>query len=320
MFKKIFFRSDSSSAIGIGHIMRDLVLAKTYYNSKIIFGSLNLTGNINNKIVDAGYKLVLLQSNSIQELDSIIKKFKIDLLIIDNYSIDYHFEKELKKKNPQLKIMVLDDTYEKHNCDILLNHNIYADKKKYKELVPQNCKLQCGGKYTLLREEFLKEKNKLKKKTLSLKQDIPITIFLAMGGADSYNMNINILKILKKLNNIKINLVTTNSNNNLKQLKIYCKNKAWINLHINSNKIAKLMVQSDVGIITPSVIVNEIIHLQIPFISIKVTNNQEEMYRFLKKNNFYTLTNKNITSLNKYIKKILLQYDKEKVKIRKILK
>ena len=62
------------------------------------------------------------------------------MIVIDHYKIDVKFERQIKDINPSLKIMVIDDTYQKHYCDILLNHNIYAKKKNYKKLVPKNCK------------------------------------------------------------------------------------------------------------------------------------------------------------------------------------
>jgi len=275
----ILFRADSSSTIGTGHIMRDLVLAKQYSNDNFIFAVRELDGNINHKIDKADYKKVVLKTNDIKELNKLIKKLKIDLLVIDHYEIDYSFEKKLKDKNANLKILSFDDTYEKHYCDILLNHNISANKKKYKGLVPKNCELRCGSNYTLLRDEFLKEKKKKRKKT-----DTKVkTIFIAIGGADHSNINIDILKVLKKFENIKVNLVTTNANKNLKQLEKYCKNKDWISLNINSNKIAKLMGKSDLAIVTPSVTVNEVYYLGIPMIVIKTADNQIDMYEYLKK-------------------------------------
>ena len=44
--KNILFRADSSSIIGTGHIMRDLVLATQYKNSNIIFAVQDFDGNI----------------------------------------------------------------------------------------------------------------------------------------------------------------------------------------------------------------------------------------------------------------------------------
>jgi len=274
----ILFRADSSSTIGTGHIMRDLVLANQYKDANIIFAVQDLDGNINHKIKEANYKIEILKSNNIKEVNKLIKKHNIDMIVIDHYGIDYKYEKKLKKQNKNLKILSFDDTYEKHCCDILLNHNISGDKKRYKGLVPKDCELRCGSKYTLLREEFLIEKNKSYKKAKNKK-----TIFLAMGGADHSNINIKILKVLKKFENIQVNLVTTTANQNLKKLEQYCKNKKWINLHINSNKIAKLMKKSDFAIVTPSVTLNEIYFMKVPFIAIKTASNQQDMYDFIKR-------------------------------------
>lgn len=303
----ILIRANSSSYIGIGHIMRDLVLVKQYSNDNIIFATENLDGNINHKIIEAGYKIELLKSNSFDELNELIKKLNIDMIIIDNYEINYNFEKNLKDLNPNLKIFVFDDTYEKHFCDTLINHNISADKKKYKNLVPNNCELRCGSKYTLLRDEFLeakKQKNSIKKD--KKKQ----TIFIAIGGADYKNINIKILKIIKSLRmkenfKLKVNLVTTNANKNLEKLKKYCKNKKWIDLHINSKQIARLMIQSDFAIVTPSVTANEVYYLRLPFIAVKTATNQKDMYKYLKKKNFFVLKEFNSEKFVKFIHRMI---------------
>ena len=270
--KNILFRADSSSTIGTGHIMRDLVLAKQYKESNIVFATQNLNGNLNAKIKEYGYDVIELNSNDINEVLTLIKKNSIDMIVIDHYAIDWEYEKELKEKYPLLKILSFDDTYEKHHCDILLNHNISADKKRYEGLVPLNCELRCGSEYTLLRDEFIEEKKRK-------------TIFLAMGGADHSNINIKILKVLENFSDIEVNLVTTSANQNLEELKKYVEDKKCINLHINSNEIAKLMKMSNFAIVTPSVTLNEIFYMEIPFVAIKTAENQVYMSEFLIKNN-----------------------------------
>ena len=302
MSKNILFRADSSSTIGTGHIMRDLVLAKKYakkgYN--IIFAVQNLVGNINHKILENGYKLQILKSNNPKELNTLIKKLKINKIVIDHYKIDYKFEKKLKIKNPNLKIIVLDDLYHKHYCNILLNHNIYANKKKYKNLVPKNCKLKCGAKYTLLRDEFIKEKAKKPLNT----QNSTLKIFIAMGGADTLNLNPKILELLSKFKNIKVYLVTTMANKHLKELKEYCKDKDWIKLHINSNKIAKLIRKSNLAIVTPSVVINEVYFMGLDFIAIKTASNQKFMYEYLKNNGYKIMSKFKSNELEKILYKI----------------
>ena len=107
--KKILFRTDSSSTIGTGHIMRDLVLADHFKKDKVVFACRNLENNINYKITNAGYDLELLESNDIDRLINLINRYKFDLIIIDHYEIDYKYEKLLKEKTG-INIFVFDDT------------------------------------------------------------------------------------------------------------------------------------------------------------------------------------------------------------------
>ena len=131
-----------------------------------------------------------------------------------------------------------------------------------------------------------------------------------MGGADHSNININILKVLNKVRkenkkNIKVNIVSTNANKNLEKLKDYCKNKKWIDLHINSKQIAKLMIESHFAIVTPSVTVNEVYYLELPIIAIKTAENQIDMYEFLKKNKYQVLDKFKKEKLKKALEKLL---------------
>lgn len=273
--------------------MRDLVLASKYAQNgnTIIFATQNLDGNINHKISDSNFQVHIINSNNVSDIIELINIYKIDLIIIDHYSIDYNYEKTLKKKT-NVSILSFDDTYEKHYCDILLNHNIYADSNRYKELVPSHCDIKCGEKYTLLREEFIKEK-----KTK--------TILLTMGGADSTNLNISILDVLQKFDTIKVIIVTTSANKNIKILKNYCDKKSWIKLYINSKKIAKIMKQSDYAITTPSVTSNELYFMNIPFIAIKIAQNQKEMYNYLKNKNYNVLSKFKPKRLTKILNNLL---------------
>lgn len=259
--------------------MRDLVLAKEYASANIYFATMDLCQNINHKIDEAHYKRVHLNTNDLDELDRIIKELKIEMIVIDHYGIDYNYEKQLKIQNPKLKILSLDDTYEKHHCDILLNHNIYADEKRYKDLVPLSCELRCGAKYTLLRDEFKQEKEIQREKIYD--------IFLAMGGADTADLNIPIVKTLSP--DLKIALLTTNANSALQELKEFAQNRPNITLHINSNEVAKLLNQSRFAIVTPSVTVHEVLFMEIPFLAIKTAQNQNKMYEYLKKKKFLVL-------------------------------
>ncbi len=297
----ILIRTNSSYKIGLGHLMRTLVLAKRYKDSNIIFACENLEGNFNHKVVEEGFYLVNIKSNSSDELISLIKDYSTDLLVVDSYDINYNFEKKIKQ-NTKVKVLSFDDTYERHYCDILLNTSISANKKKYKDLVPSHCEVLTGLKYSLVRDEFLylKQRKKYFYK--------PKRVFLAMGGADHTNLNIKILEVLKEMKIFEVHVVTTTSNNSLKTLERYFYKNKFVKLYVNSNKIAEIMNLCDFAIITPSVTISEVLSLNMPFIAIKTALNQNSISKFLVRNRFFVLDKFN----KKILKNKLIKMQKKK--------
>ena len=105
--KNIIFRANSSSTIGIGHIMRNLVLAKQHKDSKMIFATQDLEGNINHKIEEDGYIVELLKDNYLDEFYNITFKNRVNSALLlqsktfDSKRIKYRLatlsEKEFNK-------------------------------------------------------------------------------------------------------------------------------------------------------------------------------------------------------------------------------
>lgn len=271
---KTLIRADSSSTIGLGHVMRDLVLAKSL-EGEVLFACQNLEGNI---ISSIPYEVKLLKSNDADELIDLIKALHVKLLVIDHYGIDVDFEQKVKVATG-VKILSFDDTYQPHHCDILLNHNISADKKRYKNLVPKHCELRCGILYTLIRDEFKEEKKCEREKIYD--------VFISMGGSDASNLTLKILKTLPT--SLHVSIVTTTANAHLSELQSYTLDKPNIALHVNSHEVAKLLHQSRLAIVTPSVMVHEVLFMEIPFIAIKVAENQDDMYQYLKQHDYHVL-------------------------------
>lgn len=268
----LLLRADSSSTIGLGHIMRCLSLAQQHPNATIAFACQNLDGALLEQIP---YPVHILNSNDSQELITLIKKLAIEMIIFDHYDIDATFEKQIKEQTA-ITILSLDDTYQKHHCDILLNHNICADVSRYNGLVPQYCTLRCGGEFTLIREEFKHEKTISRAKIYD--------IFISMGGADTSNITLEILKCINPSKSVCI--ATTTANAHLSQLLSATLEEDCIEVHVNSNEIAILIAQSSLAIITPSVMVHEVMFMEVPFIAIQTAPNQSEMANYLERNNF----------------------------------
>lgn len=276
---KTLIRSDSSSTIGLGHIMRDLVFAKNL-EGEVIFACQKLEGNI---IASIPYDVNVLTSNNADELIMLIRTLDVDLLVIDHYGIDATFERTVKEAT-KVKILSFDDTYAPHHCDILINPNISAHVSRYENLVPQTCELRCGE--PLIREEFKIEKALQRKKI----DDICI----AMGGTDATNITLSILKVLPQ--KLHISVLTTTANAHLNELQNYTKTHTNITLYVNSNEVAKLLHQSRFAIVTPSVMVHEVLFMEVPFIAIKVADNQADMFAYLQKQGYPVLKEWNASS------------------------
>jgi len=251
--------------------MRDLVLAQSV-EGEILFACQALQGSI---IEQIPYAVNILQTNDADELIALIHALHVNLLVIDHYGIDAAYERAIKEAT-NVTILGFDDTYQPHHCDILLNHNLYADAARYANLVPKGCELRCGSAYTLIRDEFKDEKKIVREKIYD--------VLIAMGGSDAGNLTLAILKTLPK--SLHVSILTTTANAHLHELQRYVEVFPNIALHVNSKEVAKIMNQSKFAIVTPSGILHEVLFMEMPFIAIKVAINQDDMYRYLEEHDY----------------------------------
>lgn len=266
---KTLIRADSSSSIGHGHIRRDLVLASKFKN--VHFASIRLDGDIFDEINYSKFSLV---SNSLDELCNLIKNEGFELLVIDHYGINEEDEKFIKNKTG-IKILAFDDTYEPHLSDYVLNVNLYADKAKYKKILKKECKVFCGSKYLLVRDEFYKEAKTKRNKIYDYA--------VILGGTDILNLTVKISQILLA-KDLKTAVITTKANKSLDKLKSI--NDKNFRLFIDSKNVAKLMNEAKTLIISASSLVNEAYILGAKFKAIYVADNQKEIFLWLKQNRY----------------------------------
>ena len=228
-------------------------------------------------------KLPIIKVKNEDEFFEKVKELNPKKVIVDNYNFSYKDEKEFKKLFPKIKLIVFDDTYEKHFADVIINHNLGVNINKY-----ENPKIVKNIK-PLIRKEFYEAKKKRFKKE---------GVFISLGGSDSRNLTLKILKILKSLE-IKVNLYITSANKNLDKIKKFAFLNRWINLHINED-VAEGMAKSEFGIITPSVISYEAMFMKLPFLVIKTVDNQKEVAKYLKRK-YKVIDEKEIKKISKFI-------------------
>lgn len=270
---KTLIRADSSATIGHGHIRRDLVLARKF--NDVSFACVRAAGDIFDEI---NYPKFELNSADLDELVNLINKLKFELIIIDHYGIDAVYERELKERTG-VKILSFDDDYREHFCDVLLNVNLYADPLKYAALVPASCEICCGREFMLVRDEFYTERGVRRAKIYDY--------FIALGGTDTLNLSGEIARtLLAREPNLCLAVVTTSANANLAQLENLARETTNLRLFIDSQEVAKLMNESRELIVSASSLVNEALVLGAKFRAVRVADNQNELYKWLIKNDF----------------------------------
>lgn len=298
---RVVFRVDSSSRIASGHVMRCLSLAQ-YLRAKgmdVLFISRELSGNIINLIATKNFTVYLLpwsemdlqfadqhskygiwlEVNLIKEIEettSCLKQIgKIDWLIVDHYALDEQWEKAMKSYSKRL--MVIDDlANRKHDCDLLLDQNYYSDmQERYLKLIPPTCQLFLGPKYALLRQEFIRAREKVK-----IREGIVQRILVFLGGADPNNITKKVLDTLIGIDfNGIIDVIVGKQNQYKVEIKNICETNQNYNFYCQIDNIADLMIKADLAIGAGGSTTWERCCLGLPSIVICTGDNEKELIR-----------------------------------------
>ena len=288
----VVIRTDASIGIGTGHVMRCLTLAKQLerHGVEVTFICRNLEGNSNTYLQSQGMRIVILPSaeNNVNwkldalETITIIKalNIEVDLVIVDHYGLDSHWESELRHYTRHL--MVIDDLADRpHDCDLLLDQNYYLDmKERYKRLVPDHCVQMLGPDYVLLRDEFLQAANEPRERTGEIKN-----ILVFFGGTDPTEETIKALEAIKELDisEIEINVVVGASNPKCHEIKLMCEGMLNTSFHCQVSNMAELMWKADLAIGAGGSMTWERCFLGLPSLTIVVAVNQSELTKAIAK-------------------------------------
>lgn len=294
---KIFIRADGGISIGLGHVMRMLVLAKELKkNNEIIFlcngtnidnvDDINIgriTKEYNNKF-KAGIEkikenefevLEIDESNVIDDIIELQCKYKADLIITDSYDVDEEYFNKLKSYF-RLTGYIDDVNKIKMNVDFIINQNINAEDMDYIPNINENTKLFLGTKYCMLRDEFRED---YKKKQVKENAE---DILLTLGGMDKDH---NTMKILNEIATCSANIhVVVGSAFDEKLIEeIYMISRNYLNIKVYENaNMATLMKKCDIAISACGSTLYELCAINVPTIGIIIADNQEMVAKKMK--------------------------------------
>lgn len=265
--KNIAIRVDASNQIGTGHFMRCLTLAGELKQrgAQICFVSRELPMHLCDMLAAKGHAFALLDTAkndaTVDELahahwlgvsqaqdasDSIraLSNLDCDWLIVDHYAMDARWESALRQAAK--KILVIDDIADRqHDCDVLLDQNLYADMQtRYTGKVPAHCQLLLGPRYALLRDEFRKLHKQVRPRTGKVKK-----ILVFFGGVDADNYTGRAIEALAEIGttDLHVDVVIGAQHPCREQVKAACVQHGFIG-HVQTDKMAELMAVADLAI------------------------------------------------------------------------
>ncbi|MBN1213505.1 MAG: UDP-2,4-diacetamido-2,4,6-trideoxy-beta-L-altropyranose hydrolase, partial [candidate division Zixibacteria bacterium] len=269
---KVFIRTDSSLAIGTGHLMRCLTLAEelTSRGAKVSFICRDLPGNMNQQAECNGYCLYRLpfkDSTPVHDPDlsgyekwlAVDKETDAeqtgailsgadegcDLLIVDHYALDGEWE---RLQQPLVgRLMVIDDLANRpHDCDILMDQNLYKNMQgRYRHLVEDRVRLLLGPTFVLLRNEFRKWRKKISTHDGTVRK-----VLVSFGGADRTNETMKFLRTLSAagMDKFEYIVVIGRTNPHREEIEDFCKAKSNLHFYRAVDDMARLMVETDLAV------------------------------------------------------------------------
>lgn len=275
---KIAIRADGGSNIGIGHIMRTLVLAKElkrYENNEVFyvckieeeyfqnivqsFESSTCSKYIKGveKILSEGFNVEFVREN---KLIKDLRNINADILITDSYDVNEEYFSA--SKCSFAKTVYIDDMNLYYfDVDFLINQNSDAEDFHYR--TSEDTKLILGTKYLMLREVFGNvSKKDIKEKIF----DIMITV----GGSDHYGRTEKLVSYVKKLNyNFHIIIGPSFENDDFTE-RFHSTN---INFYHNAD-MCKIMQGCDMAISACGSTLYELAACGVPTLGIIIADNQ----------------------------------------------
>jgi UDP-2,4-diacetamido-2,4,6-trideoxy-beta-L-altropyranose hydrolase len=275
MLGNCVFRVDSDPEIGVGHLMRCLIIADKLllYGSECLF--LMTYASEDNKELIENREHCVVEIKNHEDYCALLMSYKPEWLIVDHYKLDCKFE--LSNRAYVNKILVIDDFVNRcHDCDILLDHSPFRHKDEYASLIDNDRVTYClGNKYALVGSGFVNNRKDIS----SLKESIIMKYgLISLGGSDPKNITMELLHAIERVDSLKHihwYVIAGVNNKNWKKIKSYCLGSDLnIVLKKNIENIENIMHKADFSIGGLGMMVWERACIGLPSLSIKIADNQ----------------------------------------------
>ena len=208
-------RVDSSSQIGMGHLMRCIALAQSWKvnGGETTFITSCSSEKLEGRLSREGFTVVTLERSHPDPEDwettsEVLASNSGSWVVIDGYHFDSAYQLLIKESEHPL--LVIDDEahLDHYYADVVLNQNPNAVDLKYS--TDPSTVMLLGSKYALLRQEFLRLRHRKERHFPRVARNILITL----GGGDPNNVTLKVLRALKQLETEELSIAIIVGNNN----------------------------------------------------------------------------------------------------------
>jgi len=289
------FRTDASSRIGTGHVMRCLTLADALsdHGAECQFVCREHEGHLMDHICSRGYELHALprsSANTSFESDlahaswlgvdwqtdadqtrQALGSDALNWLIVDHYALDHRWESALRSSCK--RIMVIDDLADRqHDCDLLLDQNYSSSVERYRGLVSSECMQYHGPEYALLKPVYAERRAQLSAR------DGPVHRVLIYfgGGADAANLTCLAVQAFQatELAHIELDIVVGAAYAHQSSLEELVTQRGNATIHRQLPDLADFMAKADLAIGAGGATTWERCCMGLPAIVISIAENQ----------------------------------------------
>lgn len=293
---KVVFRTDGSTFMGQGHVMRCLTLANVLRErgAEISFVCREHPGHLCDLIAQRGFGVhrLPLAVEGVSQLPGhagwlgaswqadaeqtrqVVQGLggTADVLIVDHYAIDHRWETALRPS--AARILAIDDLADRvHDCDILLDQNFFSDlSTRYDGKVPSGCVTLLGPCYALLQPVYAELHSQV-----ALRDGPVRRIFVFFGGADTENLTGLSVAAFQQLGrpDIHLDVVMTEKNSRYQGIEKAIEGWSNICLHGPLPSLGPLMATADLAIGAGGATVWERLCLGLPSVVISLAENQK---------------------------------------------
>jgi UDP-2,4-diacetamido-2,4,6-trideoxy-beta-L-altropyranose hydrolase len=282
--QSLLIRADSSPAIGSGHVMRCLALAKAWQGTggRVFCLMAESIPGLEERFDREGVALVKMAvapgtAKDAEQTVAEARRANAAWLVADGYRFDPDYIRKLKSGG--LRVLLLDDDgrFDFYPADAVLNQNISSSPGMYKR--ESFTRLLLGSQYVLLRPEFLAEPQAREHPAIGRK------VLVTMGGSDPQDVTRKVLLALLQMErDFEVRIVVGSGNPRQDELQVLAVQRVGVRLERNPANMAPLMRWADVAISGAGGTCWELAHLGLPSIVIALSSDQVGIARGLAGN------------------------------------